>query len=316
MTKVYGMESTTTAVLEGIILESKVAVITGATTGLGLETARSLACAGANVVILGRNQEKLDAAVQQVQAASLGKGGEVTGLILTLDNLDMVRESATEILKAQPKIDFLINNAGVACCPFSKTKQGLEMQFGTNHMGHFLLTCLLMPALLKSGDARIINLSSRGHRLSDVDLEDPNFESRPYDPWVSYACSKTANILFTVALDKRLKAKGVRSFAVHPGVIATELVRHMEKDDADGLMKSLGFQKSVEQGAATSVWGATSPELIGKGGVYLEDCKISKVMASASEIKYDGVAKYALDEDRAESLWKLSETICGEDYSW
>lgn len=316
MSKKFGKESTTSDVLAGITLENKTAVITGASAGLGIETARALASVGANVVMLGRNEEKLNAAVQQVRTALNGKGGDVSGMILILDDLDKVRENTAQILNAHPKIDLIINNAAVMACPFSKTKQGFEMQFGTNHMGHFLFTCLIMPALLKSGDARVINLSALSHRMDDIDLKDPNFETRPYEPWASYCASKTANSLFTVALDKKLKEKGVRSFAVHPGIIHTELTRHMDPESLAAISKGRNlFRKTVEQGAATSVWGATSPDLKDKGGLYLDNCGIADIVNN-DQIEIDGVADYALDENRANELWHLSENFCNEQFAW
>ena len=192
------------------------------------------------------------------------------------------------------------------------------MQFGTNHLGHFLLTCLLEPALLAGAPGRVVNLSSGGHRFSNFSFEDPNYNARDYEKWQAYGESKTANALFTVELDKRMKDSDVRSFAVHPGVIMTELSRHMEDADFTTLSErspsgSKMVFKSVEQGAATSVWAATSAALEGKGGIYLEDCQIA---APAQPSGAGGVEAYAVDEEAAQRLWALSEELVGQTFNF
>ncbi len=310
----FGFESTTDDVLEGISLDDKVVLVTGATAGLGIETTRALAAAGAKVVMLGRNPEAL--ALEAANLGDLGLAGQVDTQTVDLASLDSVRESAAAILAAYPRIDVLINNAGVMACPLQRTADGFEMQFGTNHLGHFLLTCLIAPSLLAGAPARVINLSSTGHKLSNVNLEDPNYQQRDYDKWVAYGESKTANVLFSVALDQRLRARGVRSLAVHPGVIMTKLSRHLSEADIENLInsapegESLDW-KSVEQGAATSVWAATAPELADKGALYLENCQIA---VPAEPGQGGGVEAYALDPETAERLWRLSEQLVGQQF--
>lgn len=305
----FGATSTTDDVISGISLAGKLAVVTGASSGLGVETARVLSAAGASVLLVARNQEQL-----QAVAADLRKrqpAAELHTQCMDLADLDSVREAVAQILKRHPQIHLLINNAGVMACPLARTAQGFEMQFGTNHMGHFLFTCLLAPALLAGAPARVVNLSSGGHRFANFNFEDPAYYDRDYDKWQAYGESKTANILFTVALDKRLRDRGVRAFAVHPGVIMTKLSRHMQQADYEALMartppgQELVF-KSVEQGAATTVWAATAPELAGKGGIYLEDCQVAQPAKPGSN---GGVEAYALNAAAAEQLWALSEEL-------
>jgi NAD(P)-dependent dehydrogenase (short-subunit alcohol dehydrogenase family) len=199
-------------------------------------------------------------------------------------------------------------------CPQDQTSDGFEMQFGTNHLGHFLLTNLLAPALVAGAPARVVELSSRGHRFSDVDLDDPGFERTPYEPWVAYGRSKTANVLFAVGFDQRFRDQGVRAFAVHPGSIQTELGRHLTEESMTTMLNSLPKGqalewKSIPQGAATSVWAATSAELEGKGGLYLEDCGIAETVEG--QVVVSGVQSYALDPARADALWTLSESLVG-----
>jgi NAD(P)-dependent dehydrogenase (short-subunit alcohol dehydrogenase family) len=312
----FNAESTTDEVIAGISLAGKVAVVTGASSGLGVETARVLAGAGARVVMSARNEEKLEAACKQVESSV--EGAKIESLIVDLADLDSVRAAAAEASQRFPEINLLINNAGVMASPLMRTAQGFEMQFGTNHIGHFLFTCLLAPALIAGAPGRVVNLSSGGHKFANTNLDDPNYETREYDKWQAYGESKTANVLFTVALDARMKAHGVRSFAVHPGVIMTELSRHMQQEDYQALSErapqgqELVF-KSTEQGAATSVWAATSPDLKGCGGIYLENCR--KVEKSEEEGSDGGVESYALDSASAERLWTLSESLVGQNFS-
>ncbi len=225
----FGFQSTTDEVCAGVDLSGKQAVITGASSGLGVETARALAQCGAAVLMVARDAQKLDAAAAQVREAV--PGASVDTALLDLADLDSVRAGAADILARAPSIDLLINNAGVMACPLLRTAQGFEMQFGTNHLGHFLLTGLLAPALVAAAPSRVINLSSAGHRFAPVDMDDPNYTHRDYEKWQSYGQSKTANALFSVGLDRRLQDRGVRAFAVHPGMIMTELSRHMVPED-------------------------------------------------------------------------------------
>jgi NAD(P)-dependent dehydrogenase (short-subunit alcohol dehydrogenase family) len=192
-------------------------------------------------------------------------------------------------------------------CPFAKTADGFELQFGSNHLGHFLMTCLLAPALLKGAPSRVVSVSSRGHHISPVVFEDIQFERRPYDKWQAYGQSKTANVLFAVGLERRLGSRGVHANGLHPGAILTELGRHLQPEDREFLLKrnpTMKF-KSVEAGAATSVFAATAPELEGRGGLYLEDCHVARVNDTPDAL--DGVKSYAVDAKNAERLWDVSE---------
>ena len=309
-----GAETTTADVLEGVDLSGRTAVVTGASSGLGTETARGLASVGTHVVMAVRDPSKGSAAMDTIRDAVPDASLELG--TLDLASLESVRKFAQEILANHARIDLLINNAGVMACPLERTTDGFEMQLGTNHLGHFLLTCILAPALVDAAPARVVNLSSRGHLRGDVDFDDPHFRSRAYDKWQSYGQSKTANILFTVELDRRLAASGVRAFAVHPGVIITELGRHLTADDftnmqASGPSGGMKF-KPVEAGAATTVWAATSPELSGVGGVYLEDCHVGEPAPAADSP--DGYAPRAVDPDTARRLWAWSEEEVGETF--
>jgi NAD(P)-dependent dehydrogenase (short-subunit alcohol dehydrogenase family) len=230
--------------------------------------------------------------------------------MLDLTSLDSVREFAAWYLDRHDELHLLINNAGVMYTPFGHTAEGFELQFGTNHVAHFLLTCLLVPALLAGAPSRVVNLSSAGHAGSDIVWDDPNFERRDYDKFAAYGQSKTANILFSVELERRLGDRGVHAYAVHPGMIATELARHMTRDDMAALQErarrnpsgGMPPRKTLEQGAATSVWAATAPELDGHGGTYLADCRVT-----------DQHAPWARDPGSAARLWALSETLVGQE---
>ncbi|MGV0816229.1 SDR family NAD(P)-dependent oxidoreductase [Mycolicibacterium boenickei] len=280
-------------------MRGKTCVITGATSGLGRESARALASAGAHVVLASRNADALsetrDAIHAEVHEAHLSV------VVVDLASLASVREAASRIAELAPVIDVLMNNAGVMFTPFGRTLDGFETQFGTNHLGHFALTNLLQPRFVEG--TRIVNLSSEGHRLGDVDLDDPNWHRREYDKFAAYGAAKTANILHAVALDHRLRDRGIRAFSVHPGMVATNLARHMSRDDViavSGQARSHAIEVSTpEQGAATQMWAAVSTDLDGRGGLYLADCAVR------SDAEY-----YATDPDRAEKLWKVSESLC------
>jgi NAD(P)-dependent dehydrogenase (short-subunit alcohol dehydrogenase family) len=311
----FDATTTTDEVIAGQSLAGKLALVTGASSGLGVETSRVLAGAGATVLMIARDEEKLAAAadgLRQTQPAA-----QLYTQCLDLADLDSVRSAAAKILGDHPQIHLLVNNAGVMACPLMRTAQGFEMQFGTNHVGHFLLTCLLAPALLAGAPGRVVNLSSAGHKFAPFNFDDPNYSEREYDKWPAYGESKTANVLFTVGLDQRLRDRGVRAFAVHPGVIMTELSRHMVEADFESLSaktptaEELVF-KSVEQGSATSVWAATSPDLDGKGGIYLENCQIALPAVQGSN---SGVESYATDAAATERLWTLSEDLVGQSFA-
>ena len=313
-TSKFGFESTTDEVLEGVDLTGKLALVTGASGGLGEETARALASHGARVVLTARDIPKGEAVAAKIRESTGNPDIEV--ISLELDSLESVRACAQRFLATHDELNLLINNAGVMACPFGKTQDGFEMQFGTNHLGHFVFTNSILPALLKGAPGRIVNLSSGGHRFSNVLFDDLNFETTEYHKFLSYGQSKTANVQFSVGLDARLKDRGIRVFAVHPGAIMTELSRHMEKADIDELMANRGSAKMVFKpipaGAATSCYAATSSDLDGLGGVYLEDCHVAEVNDTE---EHNGVRSYALDSDNAERLWTLSEQLVGEQFS-
>ncbi len=312
----FGKQTTTDEVLDGKDLSGTTAFITGGNSGLGQETGRAMAAKGAHVVLAGRDQAKLDEAVNAIKADT--PDANVETIICDLGSLDSVRACGIEANERFDKIDMLINNAGVMACPMEHTSDGFERQFGTNHLGHFVLTKALMP-LIEAGDhKRIVNLSSRGHQIAPTSIVDPNFESTPYDPWLSYGRSKTANVLFSVGLEQRFADQGVHAYAVHPGGIDTNLGRHLSEEQATALVERVvaadpNFQwKSIPQGAATSVWAATAAELDGKGGVYCEDCHVAEVDDKSSD---SGVRSYAVDPAQADALWSLSEQMTGETFS-
>ena len=316
----FGHHSTADDVLEGIDLAGKTVFITGANSGLGKESARSMAAKGAHIVMAGRDQGKLDAAMAEIHAEQPNANLET--ILCDLGSLDAVRAGAVEANERFEKIDLLINNAGVMACPMGHTADGFETQFGTNHLGHFALTKGLMPLIEKgaqsSGGGRIVNLSSRGHHIAPANLDDPNFETSPYNEWLSYGQAKTANALFSAGLESRFAEKGVHAIAVHPGGIETNLGRHLSQEQRDALTERVttsdpNFQwKNIAQGAATQVWAATSPELEGRGGIYCEDCHVAEF---DDESTVSGVRSYALDSAQADRLWALSEELTGESFS-
>jgi NAD(P)-dependent dehydrogenase (short-subunit alcohol dehydrogenase family) len=308
----FGHDTTTDEVLEGIDLAGKRALVTGGSGGLGAETARALASAGARVTITARDLAKGEAVAKGIRESTGNQGVEVEEL--ELDSLASIRACAERFGARHDALQILVNNAGVMACPFARTRDGFELQFGTNHLGHFLLTGLLVPALLRGAPARIVSVSSRGHQLSPVVFDDIGFERRPYDKWQAYGQAKTANILLAVELERRLGARGVHANALHPGVIATDLARHLVPEDYEVMRgRQPGGRlrlKPVEAGAATSVWAATAPELEGRGGLYLEDCHVAEV--DDAEGAGGGVRSYALDPEAAKRLWSLSEELVGQ----
>jgi NAD(P)-dependent dehydrogenase (short-subunit alcohol dehydrogenase family) len=307
----FGAATTADEVLEGIDLQGKRVLVTGASSGIGQETARALAARGAEVVLTARDVPKGEAVAEGIREST--GNPKVFVESVELGSLQSVRAFAERFLAKYDTLHVLVNNAGVMACPLAHTADGFEMQFGTNHLGHFLLTGLLLPALRKGAPARIVSVSSRGHHIAPVDFDDPNFERRPYDKWQSYGQSKTANILFAVGLDRRLSSQGIRAVALHPGAIMTELARHLVPDDIKFLQSrggSTGLQfKTVEAGAATSTFGAAAPELEGKGAVYLEDCHVADVNDEPNALF--GVKSYAIDPANADRLWALSEKAVG-----
>jgi NAD(P)-dependent dehydrogenase (short-subunit alcohol dehydrogenase family) len=310
----FNADSTTDDVIQGIDLTGKLAVVTGASAGLGIETSRALAAAGARVVMAVRDTSKGEKAAAQIRESVPAAKLEVREL--DLGSLESVRAFGTSFRGDYDKLDLLINNAGVMAAPQAQTQDGFDEQLGTNHLGHFALTAELLPALKAAAaagsDVRIVNLSSRGHFRSGINFDDPHYRTRPYDKWEAYGQSKTANILFTVGLEKRLGSQGIHSFAVHPGVISTELSRHLSREDFKDLASRAPAgaltRKSIPQGAATSVWTATSPDLAGQGGVYAEDVQLA---GPQNEEKTAGVAPHATDAELAERLWAWSEQQIG-----
>ena len=315
----FNHATTADEVLEGIDLTGKTALITGASSGLGAETARALASKGAKVIITARKAEKAAEVAASIRASYGADKVDVEEL--ELGSQSNIRAFADRILKSYDKLDILINNAGIMACPYAETADGIESQFGTNHIGHFLMTCLIAPTLIKGAPSRIVSLSSRGHTISPVVFEDIQFKNREYEKWSAYGQSKTANALFAVELDRRLKGKGVRAFSVHPGAIQTGLSRHMGDAELEAMNQRMKegpmahHMKSVPAGAATSVYAATAPELEGKGGDYLEDCNIAEVRESMKD-QADGVLPHAVDPEAARKLWDVSEEIVGQKFDF
>ena len=307
----FDQDSTAEQVSEGIDLRGRRALVTGASGGLGAETARVLALRGAAVTLTARDVPKGEKVAAEIRSQTGNDAIDV--MALELVSPASVRAFAEAYLGRHGALQLLVNNAGVMACPLSRTAQGWEMQFATNHLGHFLLTGLLLPALRAGAPARVVNVSSRGHRFSPVVFDDIHFERRPYDKWSAYGQAKSANCLFALELDRRCAGDGVGSFSLHPGAIVTELGRHMSPEDMAELRSRApagGFVwKTVPCGAATSVYAATAPELDGMGGQYLEDCRIAGPRASAdAEVGY---APWALDPDAARRLWDVSEQTLG-----
>ena len=293
----FNGRSTAAEVIRGHDLRDKTVVVTGGSAGIGLETTRVLASAGARVIVPARDLEKARAAV---------------GTLATVEPMELTEPAsvaafADRFLKSGRALDLLIDNAGIMASPLTRVARNIESQFATNHVGHFELTVRLWPALKRSKAPRIVSLSSGGHRRAPVDFEDWNFERKPYDRWAAYGQSKSANALFAIGAN----ARGVKSFSVHPGGILTGLGKFMTPEETEALVARAGDKmKTVEQGAATTVWAAVSHQLDGLGGVYCEDCNIAQpVSADSQELR--GVRPWAMDPALAERLWALSEKITG-----
>ena len=324
-TNAFGAQSTTDEVLFGVNLRGKRILVTGVSAGLGVETARALVAHGAHVVGAARDLAKAEGATTDVRKATSINGGSFELIELDLASLKCVRACADALLAKSEPLDVIIANAGVMATPFGHTADGFETQFGTNYLGHFVFVNKI--ASLISGGGRLINLSSAGHRFANVSLEDPGFEKTPYEPFVAYGRSKTANILFSVAFDLRHRGRGVRAAAVHPGGIKTELNRHMDpaymRAMADQISKQLAAEgkgplelKTVPQGAATSVWAAIVASADEIGARYCADCHVSEIVPDDQLITHasGGVRAYALDPETAEALWKKSEELVGEKF--
>jgi len=305
----FGKKSTASEVLRGVNLQQKLAVVTGATGGIGKATAQALAEAGATLVIAGRNPEALDRARAGILSVSAHQ--RVHASNLDLMSIASVDRFADEVLALNRPVDILINNAAVIG-PLVRNELGIESQLMTNFIGHAVLSSRLAPALVRAGRSRVVSLSSFGHHYSPVVFDDLNFAHRPYSAWDGYGQSKTACVLLAVKLSQTLGAQGVDSFAVHPGAIMTELGRNMSQEDFEvakqrGSIPSPDDWKTLEGGAATSVWAATEPLLAGRAPLYLEDCRVAPVLEQPNY--YYGVMKYALDVDHAERLWSATERL-------
>jgi NAD(P)-dependent dehydrogenase (short-subunit alcohol dehydrogenase family) len=325
MSNVFGATSTTEDVLTGVNLQGKRILVTGVSAGIGVETARSLVAHGAQVVGAARDLIKAEAATAQVRTDAAAHGGSFELVALDLGSLKSVRACADALLAKGGRFDVVIANAGVMATPFGHTADGFETQFGTNHLGHFVLVNRIAP-LMGTG-SRLINLASSGHRFANVNLEDPNFERTPYEPFVAYGRSKTANILFAVAFDQRHRERGIRAAAVHPGGIQTELGRHMDPSHLTAMIDQMNKQlaaegkanfqwKTIPQGAATSVWAGVVASADEIGGRYCENCHVGNIVPDDVTISAisEGVRGYALDQSNAEALWKKSEELVGESF--
>jgi NAD(P)-dependent dehydrogenase (short-subunit alcohol dehydrogenase family) len=318
MGSAFGATSTTDDVLKDVDLQGKRVLVTGVSAGLGVETARALAAHGAEVVGAARDLHKAQIATEPVRSQA-AKGGSLTLVPLDLASLASVRACADQLLAARRSFDVIIANAGVMATPKGTTADSFETQFGTNHLGHFVLVNRLVP-LLKRG-SRFVSLASSGHRMADVDLEDPNFERTPYTEWVAYGRSKTANILFAVEFDRRHRTQGIRATAVHPGGIRTELSRHLQPGALEQRIEQINANrpagtapfrwKTIPQGAATSVWAAFVANADAVAGHYCEDCHVAEIVTHG-EFVAEGVRRYAVDPERAKALWRKSEEMVGE----
>lgn len=314
----FSRSSTAAEIVRDIDLRGQAIVVTGGYSGLGLETVRALTGVGATVVVPAR-----DVAMARLSLASLPL---VQCEALDLMQPESIDSFADRFASQHPKLDVLINCAGIMANPLTRDARGNESQLSTNHLGHFQLAVRLWPTLAAAGNARIVALSSRGHRFSAFNFGDPNFNSRPYDRWQAYGQSKTANALFAVEADARGKSRGIRAFAVHPGTILTGLARHLTDEDlaSFGVSRETprgfvpegqsaaegGTFKTIEQGAATVVWCATSPLLENHGGVYCEDADIA-VVSDTDDANAAGVKPWAVDPVAARELWEWSERMTG-----
>ncbi|UVF18997.1 oxidoreductase [Microvirga terrae] len=308
----FGPSTTAIEVVAGRDLSGKVAIVTGGYAGIGLETVRALVSAGASVIVPARDPDRARQALTDMPGTSLE--------VLDLMEPGSIDAFADRFLASGKALHILVNNAGIMANPLARDGRGYESQLSTNHLGHFQLTVRLAPALRRAEGARVVAVSSRGHWISGIDLDDPNFDRRAYDPWIAYGQSKTANILFALMLDRLGESDGIRAFSLHPGAILTNLSRHMTREQiqAQGALDEDGSPiidpargiKNAQQGAATSVWCATSSQLQGLGGVYCEDCDVA-IVASDNLEEPRGVRPWAIDPDMASQLWALSEHLTG-----
>jgi len=293
----FGAQASAHEVIGDLRLDDKLAIVTGGYSGIGVETTRVLVAAGAHVIVPARDFAKAESAV-----------GALANV--TIEPMDLSNPSTIAAFAARhvdTPLHLLVNNAGLMAAPLSRDARGLESQLATNHVGHFDLFCQLLPALRRAEGARVIALSSRGHVRSAFDFNDPNFLHRRYDKMVAYGQSKTANILFAVEADRRYAADGIRAYALHPGAILdTDLARHYDPAELELVIeraRRIGSFKTVEQGAATTIFCATSPMLADIGGVYCENCDIAAIKSDGD----DGVRPYAIDPEAAQRLWTWTE---------
>ena len=313
----FGRTSEPQEVLDGIDLSGKVAIVTGGYSGIGIETVRGLAGAGARVIVPARDHAKAVGNLSDV-------AGDLTIMAMDLADVATVRAFAAEFMAQHDRLDLLINNAGIMACPLTRVGPGWEQQFGVNHLGHFALAQALMPLLVKTAalpgsDVRVVALSSTGHKLSDIRWDDPHWNEGEYDKWQAYGQAKTADALFAVGMNTRLAEHGGRAFSVHPGGIMTPLQRHLDTEEmvAMGWMNEDGepseraakMFKTPTQGASTTLWAATSPALRTRGGEYCEDCDIAALADADEPSRFDKVQTYAVDEASAERLWAMSEEM-------
>jgi NAD(P)-dependent dehydrogenase (short-subunit alcohol dehydrogenase family) len=317
MTEKFGAKTTTDELLSGVDLKANRFLVTGASSGIGLETSRSLVAHGASVVGAVRDLAKAERALAPVRDAALQAGGSLELIELDLASLQSVRACADKLLADGRPFHAIIANAGIMATPLGRTADGFELQFGTNHLGHFALVNRIEPLLLDNG--RLVVLSSQAHRVADVDLDDPNFEHQAYDPFVAYGRSKTANALFAVEFDRRHRSRGVRAASVMPGNSLTDLPRHFSQEDLQGLFETVGKAraeaglpppelKEIPQAAATSVWAAVVADKAEIGGRYLEDCSVAPINDTENPFA-DGARSYLFDVEKASLLWAQSEQL-------
>ena len=311
----FGHGTQAVEVINGIDLTGKTAIVTGGSSGIGIETVRALANAGARVLMPVRSRAAGEKVAAEIRDSTSNQAIEVSDM--DLGDYASVRAFTDSFIKAGGPLHILINNAGIMATPERRVMGNIESQFGTNHLGHMLLTCRLAPAMAKG--TRVVALTSIGHRRSPIKFDDPNFEKTKYEKWEAYGQSKTANVLFAIELNRRLEPKGINAYAVHPGGIMTNLQRDMSKEeikafgwvDDNGKVRE-GF-KTPAGGASTSIWCATSPLLAAGGGVYCEDCNIAQAVP-ADDPTFTGVRPWAIDPEAAKRLWSMSEKLLGESF--
>lgn len=321
----FDANSTTDDVLAGIDLRGKRTLVTGVSAGLGVETARALVAHGAHVIGTARDLDKAHGATQVVRDAAAQGGGSFEIVAVDLADLASVRSASDTLVAAGQPLDLVVANAGVMATPFGHTADGFELQFGTNVLGHYVLVNRLAP-LMRAG-ARLVVLSSNGHRFGDLDLDDPNFASTPYDPWLAYGRSKTGDALLAVAFDARHRSRGVRAVSVHPGVIMTELARHLDPTAFQAAFAAMTEQhlalgnpplevKSPAQGAATTLWAGIVADAAAIGGRYCEDCHVGELLPDDTVVSpfAAGVRRFAIDPARAEALWAKAAELTGEHF--